>query len=249
MAGMEVVTSNPLFYRDIVPLDRHRHRSIRLAPAGRPFAFAEATQFVPAVSEEFTAACRDLAIVFLPGPQRPTAVFVVGLRAGQNLLVTPEGLWDGGYVPAFLRRYPFIRGDIEGSDPVVCIDQSYEGLNEERGEAFFEGDAQTPYLDSQVGFVNAYFEASQRSDQFCDLIQRMELLKPVTIDVKSKGASTSLHGLFAIDEDKLNALSAKKFEELRKAKALPAIYAQLVSLGAIGRLSARLDAERRGLDA
>ena len=49
MAGMQVATSNPLFYRDIVPLDRNRHRSMRLAPAGRPFAFAEATQFVPAV--------------------------------------------------------------------------------------------------------------------------------------------------------------------------------------------------------
>ncbi len=244
-----MTASNPLFYRDIVPLDRHRHGATRLAAPERPFSFAEATQFVPAVAEEFTAACRDLAIVFLPGPQRPAAVFVVGLRAGQNLLVTPQGLWDGGYVPAFLRRYPFIRGDIEGADPVVCIDQSYEGLNEDRGEAFFADGAETPYLESQVGFVNAYYEASRRSEAFCDLVQRMELLKPVTIDVKSRGVASALHGLFAIDEEKLDRLPARKFEELRKAGALPAIYAQLVSLGAIGRLSARLDTERRGFDA
>jgi hypothetical protein len=249
MAVYDLVSGNPLFYRDIVPLDRDRHRRARLAAPGRPFAFAESSQFVPALAEEFASACRDLAIVFLPGPQRPTAVFVVGLRAGQNLLVTPEGNWDGGYVPAFVRRYPFIRGDIEGSDPVVCIDQSFEGLNEENGEAFFSEGTQTPYLESQVGFVNAYYDASQRSEAFCELVQRMELLKPVTIDVKSKGAATALHGLFAIDEEKLDALPAKKFEELRKARALPAIYAQLISLGAIGKLSAKLDAERRGLDA
>jgi hypothetical protein len=249
MAGRHVASSNPLFYRDIVPLDRERHRSVRLAAPGRPYAFAETSQFIPALSEEFAAACRDLAVVFMPAPQRPTALFVVGLRAGQNLLVTPEGQWDGGYVPAFLRRYPFIRGDIEGADPVVCIDASFEGLNEERGEAFFEDGRQTAYLDSQVGFVNAYFEASQRSDAFCEMIQRLDLLKSVTIDIKSKGVATSLHGLLAVDEEKLDALPAKKFEELRKARALPAIYAHLVSMGAVSRLSARLDAERAGLDA
>lgn len=127
-----------------------------------------------------------LTILFLPGAQRLNAIFVVGLAVGQNLLVTPEGLWDGTYVPAFLRRYPFIRGDIEGADPIICVDQDFEGLNEERGEAFFVEDEQTSYLNSQVGLVNAYYEASRRSEEFCELIQRMGLLKSVTIDVKSQ---------------------------------------------------------------
>src|SRR5690606_25166751 len=160
------------FYRDIVPLDRDRHRLARLEAPRRPYGFAANVQFLPAVMDEFVAACRELAVVFMPGPQRPSAVFVVGLAAGSNLMVDGEGRWDGTYVPAFLRRYPFIRGDIEGADPVVCIDRAYEGLNEERGEAFFAEGAQTPWLERQVGFVNAYYDASKRSEDFCDLIQK-----------------------------------------------------------------------------
>jgi len=241
--------SNPLFYRTIVPLDRDRHRLARLERPRRPFGFAENTQFIPAVAEEFAAACRDLAVLFLPGTSRPNAVFVVGLSAGQNLMVTPEGEWAAAYVPAFLRRYPFIRGDVEGGEPIVCIDQSYEGLNQERGELFFEGTGQTAFLDQQVGFVNAYFDASRRSEEFCDLLAGADLFKPVSIDVKSTGSSAAVHGLLAVDEEKLNALPAKDFERLRKAGALGPIYAHLISMGTIGRLSARLDEVRKGMNA
>lgn len=243
------MTGNPLFYQSIVPLDRERHGRLRLEPALRPYGFAEAAQFVPALVDEFPSACRELAIVFLQGPQRPSAAFVVGLSAGRNLLVTREGRWDGTYVPAFLRRYPFIRGDIEGAEPVVCIDRAYEGLNEESGEAFFDEGKPTPYLDRQVGFVNAYYDASRKSEDFCDLVQKLGLLKPVTIDVRSQGATSSMHGLFSIDEDKLDALPGREFDKLRKSGALKAIYAQVLSMEAIGRLSARLDAARERLDA
>ena len=244
-----MTNDNPLFYRDIVPLDRGRHRQLRVALPSRPYSFAENTQFIPAVTDEFVAACRELVILFLPGAQRPNAVFVVGLSAGQNLLVTPEGLWDGGYVPAFMRRYPFIRGDIEGADPIICIDQSFEGLSEERGEALFSDEAHTAFLDSQVGLVNAFFDASRRSEEFCETLQRMDLLKSVTIDVKSNGSSMAMHGLMAVDEEKLEALPAKEFQALRKSGALPFIYAHLISMGSIARLSAKLDAARKGLDA
>lgn len=238
--------SNPLFYRRVVALDREKHKRSRIARPGEPFGFARATQFIPAVVDEFPAACRELAVVFVPGPGRPSPVFIVGFSGGQNLLVTGDGEWSGTYVPAFLRRYPFIRGDVEGGDPVICLDQEYEGLNESSGQAFFEGEEQTPYLQQQVGLVNAYYEASRRTENFCDLLQQFDLFKSITIDVKSAFGSTAVHGLLAIDEEKLNALPAKEFEKLRKAGVLPAIYAQLISLGSINQLSARLDAARAG---
>lgn len=248
MSGASL-SNNPLFYRSIVPLDREKHRQVRVERSARPFAFAAQTQFIPAVVDEFVAACRELAIVFMPGAGRPNAVFLVGFAAGQNLLLTPTGEWDGTYVPAFVRRYPFIRGDVEGADPIICIDQGYDALNETNGEAFFDGEEQTPYLQAQVGLVNAYYEASKRSEEFADALQRMELMKPVSIDVRSPGNNLALHGMLAIDEEKLNALPGKDFDRLRKAGWLPLIYAHLISLGSIGRLTVKFDAMRKGLDA
>lgn len=249
MAQETPTTANPLFYRSIVPLDREKHRLARMARPERPYAFAERTQFIPAVVDEFVAACRELAIVFMPGVAQANAVFIVGLSGGQNMLVTPSGEWEGSYVPAFVRRYPFIRGDVEGKDPVICIDPTFEGLNEKDGEAIFDGEEQTAYLQAQVGFVNAYFEASRRSDEFMATLQRLDLLKSVSIDVKTAGNAVALHGLLAVDEEKLNALPGKEFEKIRKAGWLPAIYAHLISLGAISRLSAKLETKRKGLDA
>ena len=223
---------------------------MRLARPQRPFAFAAGTQFIPAVADEFTAACRELPIVFMPGTTRPNAVFVVGLAAGENLLVRDDGEWDGTYIPAFVRRYPFIRGDVEGGEPIVCIDPTFEGFNEENGEAFFDGSSETGYLQAQVGLVNAYFESSRRSEEFCDVLNRMELLKSVTIDVRSPGNTLALHGLFTVDEEKLDKLPAKEFEKLRKAGYLPAIYAHLISLGGIQRLASRHEALRsKGMNA
>ena len=241
--------SDTVYYEKPVLLDRDKHRLARVARPQRPYGFAAQTQFIPAVVDEFVPACRELAILFMAGSGRPNAVFVVGFNAGQNLLVTPEGEWDGTYVPAFVRRYPFIRGDVEGAEPIICIDASYDGLNEQQGEPFFEGETQTPYLEAQVNFVNAYFEASRRAEEFSDSLQKLELFKSISIDVKSPGSSLALHGMLALDEEKLNALPAKEFEKLRKAGWLPAIYAHLISLGSVGRLSAKLDAKRKGLNA
>lgn len=239
-----IAANNPLFYRRVVALDREKHRKSRIARPQQPFGFAQGTQFIPAVVDEFASACREFAILFVPGPNHPSPVFVVGFSTGQNLLVTKTGEWSGTYVPAFVRRYPFIRGDVEGGDPVICVDQDYEGLNEKSGEAFFDGEEQTPYLQQQVALVNAYYEASRRTEEFCHLVQQSNLLKSITIDVRTPSGTTAVHGLLAIDEEKLNALAEKEFEKLRKGGWLPAIYAQLISLGSIGQLSARLDAMR-----
>ncbi|HTM76899.1 MAG TPA: SapC family protein [Devosia sp.] len=74
---------------------------------GEPFGFARTTQFIPAVIDEFASACRELTIVFVPGPDRPSPVFLVGFTGGRNLMISDAGEWSGTYVPAFLRRYPF----------------------------------------------------------------------------------------------------------------------------------------------
>ncbi len=231
----------PLFYRSITPLNRDQHRDLRLGSPAQPFAFARTTHLIPALIEEFGAAARHVPIVFLPGGQQPTPLFLVGLRPGANSFVDEQGRWTGGYIPAFVRRYPFIYGDVEGHpQPIVCIDTGFDGFSQEAGESLFGPDgAETPRLLERVKFVNDYYVSAKQTDVFSARLREFDLLRPITIETKAPGGENAvIHGLFAIDEPKFMALPDETFLALRAAGFLPAIYAHFISLGAVDRLRA-----------
>ena len=134
------MVSGLLFYSDVVPLNREGHRDHRIATGAQRFGFASGSNLVPAVIDEFAAAAPHLPIVFLPGPGAPAACFLTGVRSGRNALVGADGGWRGDYVPAYLRRYPFVLGEVEGADPLVCIDAGQASLEAPAGEALFKED-------------------------------------------------------------------------------------------------------------
>jgi hypothetical protein len=233
------MAENPLFYQNIVPLDRVRHRDLRLVRDKRPLAFAATSHVIPAVVDEFASAARFLPILFIPAAPHPSPVFLVGTKTGQNLYVDGDGKWIDPYVPAFVRRYPFMLGTPEGASPVICVDDKYEGLQEKgAGERLFgEDGADTPLLLDYAKLTETYFAAAKRTETFLETLAALQLLRSVTVEIRSEtGASTALHGFQTIDEARLNALPDADFLKLRAGGFLPAIYAHLFSLAAVDRL-------------
>lgn len=234
----------PLFYKSVTPLNRERHRDLRLKTPERPFGFAADTHMIPALIEEFGAAARHLPIVFLPGATQPTPIFLVGLRPGQNCFVAADGSWDGGYLPAFVRRYPFIFGEVEGGAPLICIDESSDRLSREVGQRLFADDGtDTPLLAERIKFTNDYFVAAKRTDVLALKLRDLELLRPISIETRHGGQDSAvLHGLFAVDEPKLAALPDDRFLELRREGLVGPLYAHLLSLAAVDKLKAPIEA-------
>ncbi|HLJ69720.1 MAG TPA: SapC family protein [Roseiarcus sp.] len=229
----------PLFYQNIVPLDRERHRKLRLVQNQRPFAFAAKSHMIPAVVDEFVMASRFLPIVFLPSSPHPSPVFLVGARTGQNLYVDKDGKWAEGYVPAFVRRYPFMLGTPENGAPIICVDEKHEGLRQNgAGDRLFSEDgAETPVLQEFAKLTESYFAAAKRTETFLETISALQLLRGVTIEMRPEpGSSNALHGFMTIDEARLNALPDQDFLRLRAEGWLAHIYAHLFSLGVIDRL-------------
>jgi hypothetical protein len=239
------MADTPLFYRAIVPLNRDQHRPLKLRPDVKPWAFAAGSNMVPAVIEEFAVAARHLPVVFLPGPTQPTAVFLTGLQSGKNLMVDASGRWTGGYVPAYLRRYPFILGDVPGADPLICIDDTHPGFSSDEGEPLFEQDGQaTQLLTDRIRLVNDFMASARRTEYLTKVLVELNLLRVVTVDVKqTNGQSISLNGLLAVDEGKLAALPDEAFLRLRREGLLGPIYAHLLALGSLDVL---IEAAQRG---
>ncbi len=231
------MTALPLFYSSIAVLDRAKNREMRVIDGGKSAKFACGAHLIPAVVDEFFTACHELPIVFVMSDGRPSPVFVVGVETGRNALVDADGKWRTRHIPAYVRRYPFILGNVEGAGSLVCIDGGYE-TPETGGEPLFADEsANSEYLDAAIRFVNSYAEASRRTDLFVKALTDHDLLQTITVDVKPRGGSqVVLHGLLSIDEAKLAALDDEAFLALRKDGMIPLIYSQLLSLAAFSNI-------------
>ena len=179
-----------------------------------------------------------MPIVFVPGAKGPTAVFMVGLQSGRNRLVREDGSWARAYVPAYLRRYPYILREVVGQDPLVMIDEKNTVLSDTDGDALFDESGEpSPALNAAIGFTNEYFAAGQRTQAFVELLGDLDLFRPITIETRvAGGEAQTIHGLLAVDEGKLYELSDEDFLKLRDARVLAAIFAHFFSLSQIERL-------------
>lgn len=239
----EPMITLPLFYRSVVPLHRNTHAGLGLRNPQR-FGFARSSHLVPAVLDEFAAACRHLPILFLPETLGPTPVFLVGLVPGRCALITQDETWSGRYLPAYLRRYPFILGEDEGQPPLVCIDESAEvvmqagaaGEDGERLPLFGPDGAETALLQERSRLVAEYAQSARRTAAFGRILQDLGLLRAVTVHGQdpATGEMHTLHGALAVDEGALAALVDEVFLRLRREGWLSAIHAHLVSLQALG---------------
>jgi SapC len=229
----------PVLYRAVAPLNREIHRGLRLRPTAEPLAFARGTHLMPALVDEFPKAACDLPIVFLPEGEMISPVFMLGLKPGTNRFVSPKGLWTTPYIPAYVRRYPFLLADVEGRDPVLCFDEQFEGIGTAEGEPLFDdAGAPTPTLKGAMTFAGGFREAGQRTLMFVQRLRELDLFKPVTMDVTASGApAATISGLLLVDEEKLRKLPDATVLEFHRNGVLGAIHAHLMSLGKVPSLA------------
>jgi hypothetical protein len=221
----------PLFYTAPQRLDSRRHSGKRLAPATR-FGFAKATNSIPLNGIEFLLAVKNYPIVFAAtDPALPVAV--VGLRDRENLYVRADGTWEtGAYIPAYVRRYPFIfLEDRERGQFVLCIDESAETLSDSEGELLFEDDKPGPAGIRGRDFCTAFQGQVQATRAFADAVAAAGLLvenraQVVLKDRRAMGVS----GFRVIDEAKFNALDDATVLDWRRKGWLPLVYCHLISI-------------------
>jgi hypothetical protein len=176
---------------------------------------------------------------------------LLGLRQGENLLVGDNGFWEQGiYIPAFVRRYPFVLAEkpagTEGDDFTVFLDESYEGFGSEEGERLFKEDGtDSEMLANAVGFLGEFQQHVTRTHAFMEQLRKHDLLEPRNIRLEKDGNAINLNGLFVVNEEKLRQLDEKTAHEFLEEGVLGWIYAHLLSLPNIDRLAQRLS-EREG---
>ncbi|MEK6244641.1 MAG: SapC family protein [Pseudomonadota bacterium] len=232
--------SNPLFYDNPIALNSQTHRNLKIKPSDDGLKFSGKTNSVLLAGIEFPEACKHFPIVFakVAGPQvLPLAL--LGFRDRENLFVDAGGRWKGEYVPAYIRRYPFVlaKGDAE-QKLTVCIDESYPGFGADEGQPLFNGKGEsTDYLKGVLTFLQDYQKQLERTDLFLQTLRELDLLVDVAAKVKLPGGERfSIAGLMMVDERKLNALPEAQILRLFRSGELAWVYSHLLSISNFNRM-------------
>lgn len=236
-----------LIYEQPVALNRHQHRQLRLKAELGGFGFASHLNSVPLTTVEFAQAARDFPIVFAgSGAQAGMPAALLGLDQDDNLFVDAQGQWAADtYVPAFLRRYPFVVAskDEAPDDFTVCVEHAFVTDDESGLRLFEENGEDAPALQRAVGFLTDYQNEVRRTEAMMQQLHEHKLLIERTLKVDRPGKDMqTLSGFSVADEARLQKLGGKALEKLSRSGALGLLYVHLMSLSNVQRLSARWDA-------
>ncbi|NML43937.1 SapC family protein [Ramlibacter sp. G-1-2-2] len=227
-----------MYYEKPVLLDRVRHRQRRVRPS-TSFGFARKANSLYLAGVEFGEACKEYAVVFTRGGNgRIVPVVMLGLRSRENLFVDAQDRWTGRYVPAFVRRYPFVLAELPGQSLGVCIDEAYPGLNETEGEALFDAEGRdTPYLRNALDFLTQYQREYVRTEAFCQRLEQAGLLTEMNARADLvDGRSFTVGSLLVVDEKKLLALPDAVALSLFRSGEMHLVSMHLLSLSNMQRL-------------
>lgn len=231
-----------LIYETVEPLSGERHRDCSVETGG-DYSFSGKINAVPLMATEFPLAASEYTIAFTRTGEDVLPAAILGLKAGQNLYLSQKA-WTARYIPAFVRRYPFVFAptpDKRGF--VLCIDETFAGFNRDgRGQRLFDEQAKaTPYVDDVLKFVRDYEAQYRRTRELCSRIRQLGLLDAIEANIAlASGEKLSLSGMLAVNRAKLQALPAEQLAELVKTDELELLYLHLLSMRNLGMLTERL---------
>lgn len=221
----------------------HKENSVKEI---KDFSFAKNLINAPITVTEFFEACKNYPIFFAKDVNENWfASVMLGFKENENVFVNDNGVWDKlHYVPAFVRRYPFVF--IEQNDNkeqlLVALDKdslSSDKKNESR-KLFDDKGENSEFLNNALNFLNQFQNDSIATKEFVKQLNDWELLEEKTATVTTANQEQfNLTGLYIVNEDKLKHLSKKKKDEINDKNAIPLITAHLISLSNIQKLGVK----------
>jgi hypothetical protein len=170
---------------------------------------------------------------------------LMGLNEGINVFVDDQGkLLTPTYVPAYLRRYPFMLARLseDAEELSLCFDPSSGLVAEgEEGIALFDGDQPAEGLNSVLKFCEEFEIAAQRTNAFVQELKASELLidGEVTIQPADSAQPFVYRGFQMVSDEKLREERGDNLRKMNQNGMLPLIMAHIFSLPMIREIFAR----------
>lgn len=232
-----------MIYDNIQPLSSDLHRNWAVQVDN--YSFVSHLISSPLLATEIPFAASEFPVVFSPlsndGDYIPLAI--MGLKDGENLCLNEDNQFTTRYIPAFIRRYPFVLGGTKDTESVaLCIDEDSSAIVRDgsKGRRLFEENGeQSVHLKEVVEFLMDYQYRADMTKVFCRRLHELDLLEPMQANITFKGREDSnmnLTGFYVVKREKLKALSDEHALELFKKDGLELIYSHIQSLSSLNHL-------------
>ena len=244
MASAAPTEGMPIFYNAVEPINLDQHgkmkvRGIQTMPEmGR-------THAVPLTVDEFTLVQRHFPIVFsIGGP--PVPIALMGLNEGVNVFLDENGraLDQNIYIPAYLRRYPFLLARLrpDTDELSLCVDPTSGAIGDfDEGEPLFDGDEPSAATKAILEFCEQFEAAGLRTNAFIEDLVKSDLLMDGEVAIQPEGADQPFvyRGFRMVDEEKVRNLRGDELRKMNQNGMLPLLFAHLFSLSQMRDVFAR----------
>lgn len=222
----------PLLYTNPVPLEINRHAGLSLTT--RPGAgFVSTITAVPVALSELQQVIRHYPVAFaMDSSAMPLAI--LGLRKDENLFVDKDGNWlKDTYIPAYIRRYPFVFANNEKDNLLtLCLDE-VEGVLEKSDKfpLFDKDNKPSPLVQNALAFCTNYQRDLEITRNFTTMLDKSEILVNSRASIKLPNeTSKSVTGLRLIDKRKYDAFSDAAILEWHRNQWSSVVFAHLQSM-------------------
>jgi len=194
----------PIFYRAIEPLNVTQHGKMKVRTVLDMSEVAK-THAIPLTVDEFSLVQRHYPIVFSIG-EKPIPIALMGLNENVNVFLEEDGRPKDPslYIPAYVRRYPFLLARIRPSKATLAI----------------------------LEFCEQFEAAGQRTSAFMEELVKSDLLMDGEVAIQPEGYEQPFiyRGFRMVDEEKLRELRGDELRKMNQNGMLPLVFAHLFSL-------------------
>lgn len=227
-----------MFYSRPVPLQADVHADLRVLPGH--LDFAAGANALPLLVSEFSAALHHLPILFAGD----NAVPMGAMGFGQYNLFIKDGFWEpGAYVPAYIRRHPFILIETDGGKNFLLgIEEGSDRLvrGGDAGQPLFEDGKPTEMVQQALDFCGQYTRDHEHTRAFSEALLAHDLLATRNASVRTQdGRELTLQGFRVVDVDKYTQLPDEVVLDWHRKGWLALVHQHLMSLGRFSDLSRR----------
>lgn len=250
MASSAPANQLPIFYNNLEPLSSSQHTNFRTRmPDSAPW-LAQA-HAIPVTIDEFVLAQRHYPIVFSAG-DAAVPLALMGLNEGVNVFLDAEGKLIGDYyVPAYMRRYPFMLARLrpEAEELSLCFDRTTGLVGEfDDGQPLFTDGQPSETTNNILKFCEEFEISAQRTNGFVKELKELDLLMDGEVSIQPTGAEQPFiyRGFQMVSEEKLRELRGDTLRKMNQSGMLGLVFAHLFSLSMIRDVFAKQVQQGKG---
>ena len=221
-------------YKNLVALDKIKHKTLKLSSIDS-MSFANEMTHIPVTVNEVIMVGSVFPIVF-SADEDTSLISLVSLGNG-NLGVNEEGKWMSGYIPSFLRKYPFaFANSAENTEKkVVLIDEESSVFSRSKGKQLFKKSGEeSDVLKNAVEILLSFEKQMHITKNVSKIILQSGILEDGSIAIgKGDDRKVLVNGFKVVNREKLYALSDDILADWVRKGIITLIEAHIKSLDTI----------------